>query len=256
MRIIGIGVIGPNEKYLEGTLKEFKRLCDDTILATNNADKDTIDLIESYGFKHYEDNREWGIYQPTIKTDLLTKAGELNPDWITALDADEQFCPEFTREEAEKLASKDEIAWYFMIVNLYNDEQHFAHSKGIQRFWNIRFYKYLPIFGLQFQKKSLHCGLGPPMAYQYGWHAPFYVKHYGLMDKKDRERKYQRYRKYDPERKFKAGEYYTELSQELKAHEFDPEGLLRKLREAPDTQDREIPKSLKTALDYYGDFYN
>jgi len=238
-------VCGPKEKYLKKSLNEFSRLCDTAIIATNNADKDTKNLIESFGFSHYEDNREWGIYQPSIKTRLLERAGELQPDWIVALDADEAFAPEFTREEAEKLAKQEEIAWYFLIVNLYNDEDHFVHGTGIQRFWNIRFYKYLPQYGLQFQRKALHCGLAPPMAYRYGWHAPYYLLHYGLMAKEDRDRKADRYQKYDPNKKFKHGTYYDELRAELKPRKFDPEGLLAKLKEAPDTQDRDIPQTLK-----------
>lgn len=242
MRIIGIGVCGPNEKYLENTLKEFKRLCDDVIIATNNADSDTIALIQRYGFHHYEDNREWGKYQPDIKTSLLERCSALQPDWIIALDMDEVFAPEFTREEAEKLTQTNEIAYYFMIVNLYNDTEHFAHSKGIQRFWNIRFYKFMPEYGLQFQKKSLHCGLGPPITYKYGWHAPFYVKHYGLMLKEDRQRKQERYNKYDPTRKFKSGAYYDELGQELPMRKFDPQGLLDKLKESVECKPRIMPK--------------
>lgn len=243
MRIIGIMVCGPNEKYLERSLKEFERLCDDVLIATNNADEQTIKTIEDFGFKHYEDNREWGREQPNIKTDLLTRAGrELAPDWIIAIDADEVFCPSFTRDEAEKLTQTREIAYYFLVVNLYNDEQHFAHSVGIQRFWNIRFYKYLPEYGLQFQRKALHCGLGPPITYRYGWHAPFYLLHYGLMLLEDRQRKQERYRKYDPTRRYKAGSYYDELEQELSMRKFDSEGLLRKLAESPETQPRNMPK--------------
>jgi hypothetical protein len=243
MRIIGIMVTGSEaHRYLENTLKEFKRLCDDVIIATNNADDATKSMIDNYGFKQYEDNREWGIYQPDIKTDLLTNAGELHPDWIIALDSDEVFASEFTRDEAERLASIGEIAFYFLVVNLYNDEEHFAHSKGIQRFWNIRYYKYAPEYGLQFQRKSLHCGLGPPMAYKYGWHAPYYLLHYGLMKKEDRLKKFERYRKYDPNKKFKAGEYYDELQADLKPLKFDPIGLLNKLKESTECQPRKIPK--------------
>lgn len=234
-------VAGPREKYIEKSLKEFKRLCDDAIIATNNADEDTIKLIDSFGFKHYEDNREWGIDQPNIKTDLLTKAGELKPDWIIAIDADEVFAPEFTREEAERLASGDEIGYYFLVINLYNDEKHFAHSAGIQRFWNIRYYKYVPEYGLQFLRKSLHCGLGPPIVYKYGWHAPYYLLHYGLMLPEDRIRKQQRYLRYDPTKKFKAGAYYDELGQELPMREFNPELTLKRLRETPETKPRKMP---------------
>lgn len=242
MKIVGTMVCGPNEKYLEKSLQEFARLCDTAIIATNNADEITKKLIESFGFTHYEDDREWGIYQPDIKTDLLKRAGEFQPDWIVALDSDEVFAPEFTRSEAEHLASGEEIAYYFLVVNLYNDEDHFAHSTGIQRFWNIRFYKYLPEYGLQFQRKSLHCGLAPPIAYKFGWNAPYYLLHYGLMLPEDRERKRLRYQKYDPNKKFKAGTYYDELGQELPMRKLDREGLLLKLKESKETQIRKTPK--------------
>lgn len=233
--------MGPKEKYLKKSLKELKRLCDTAIIATNNTDKESIKLIEKYGFWHYEDNREWGIHQPTIKTDLLRRAGKLKPDWIIALDADEVFAPEFTREEAEKLTQQGEIAWYFMIVNLYNDPEHFVHGAGIQRFWNIRMFKYLSD-NTQFQKKNVHCGLAPPLFYQYGWHAPFYIEHYGLMDKEDRMRKVERYRQYDPKSQFKGKAYYDDLEKDLTSHVFDKQGLLNKLGEIQDTQPRKTPK--------------
>lgn len=244
MRIIGIMVVGNGEadRYLEASLKEFKRLCDDAIIATNNADPKTKNLIKKYKFWQYEDNREWGIHQPSIKTSLLERAGKLRPDWIIGLDSDEVFCPEFTREEAEKLTQSEEIAWYFMIVNLYNDREHFAHDVGIQRFWNIRFYKYLPEKGLEFQKKRLHCGLAPPIAYKYGWHAPFYVEHYGLMKKEDRMRKIDRYNQYDPNAKFKGKEYYEDLGKDLQPRVFDRATLLEQLKNSPDTQTRKPPK--------------
>ena len=225
------------DRYLEATLKEFKRLCDDTIIALNNADQKTKDLIKKYDFWVYEDNREWGLYQPDIKTDLLRRAGKLKPDWIIALDADEKFAPEFTREEAEKLARQKEIAFYFMVVNLYNDPEHFAHGAGIQRFWNVRYFKFIG-GDTQYQKKALHCGLAPPSFYHRGWHAPFYLEHYGLMTAEDRAKKAQRYAKYDPKARYKSEEYYKDLRKELNPIPFNREKLLLKLRESPETKPR------------------
>lgn len=242
MRIVGMACVGPNEKYLKSTLDEFKRLCDDTIICTNNADEETKALIKSYGFWTYEDPREWGKEQPLIKTDLLARVAKLRPDWIIALDADEVFAPEFTRERAEYFAGKDEVAWYFIIVNLYNDKEHFAHSSGIQRFWNIRFFRFLPKLGLVYQKKNLHCGLAPPFAYAYGWHAPYYIEHYGLMTKEDRLRKAERYKKYDPTARFKDRIYYDELEKDLKMIPFDKQGLLNKLAASTDCKPRIAPK--------------
>lgn len=243
MKIVGIGVCGPGEadRYMRKTLDEFKRLCDEVLIVTCNATQKEFELIKEYGFNTYTDDREWGLFQPAIKTDLLTKAGSLHPDAIIALDMDEVFAPEFTRAEAERLYNTDEVAYYFMIVNLYNDEQHFAHDVGIQRFWNIRFYKYLPEMGLQFQRKNVHCGLAPPWAYGYGWYAPYYVLHYGLMKPEDRAAKVERYRKYDPYMKYKPL-YYQDLARELKMHVFDAPGLLRKLQAAPETKVRKTPK--------------
>lgn len=241
MRIIGIGVAGNGEadRYMRATMEEFKRLCDDVIIATCNADQKTIKLIEEYGFWHYEDNREWGKEQPNIKTDLLRRAGKLRPDWIIALDMDEVFAPEFTREEAERLASLKEIAYYFLVVNLYNDRDHFYHGVGIQRFWNVRFFKYLSGY-TEYQRKNLHCGLAPPIYYNWGWHAPYYVEHYGLMTKDDRMKKAERYAKYDPKAKFKSQDYYDDLIADYKPMNFDKKGLLNKLKESPETKIRNL----------------
>ena len=239
-------VCGPGEadRYLEGSLKEFKRLCDDAMIVGNNTDEKTEKMIKDYGYHFYRDDREWGIFQPAIKTDLLKKIGEeLNPDWIVAIDSDEQFAPEFTRERAEHYATDyGEIAYQFMVVNFYNDEQHFAHDVGIQRFWNVRFYRYMPEYGLQFQRKNLHCGLAPPIMYQYGWHVPYYLKHYGLMKPEDRMKKVERYRTYDPMNKWKPGPYYEDLQKELKMHEWDPKGLLGKLASIQEGKPRQTPR--------------
>lgn len=246
MRIIGFMVCGPGEadRYLKKSLDEFKRLCDDAVIATNNADERTIKLIKKYKYLHYEDNREWGRFQHEIKTRLLENAGSLKPDWILALDSDETFAPEFTRAEAERLSSGKEIAYHFLVVNLYNDESHFAHDTGIQRFWNVRFYKYAPEYGLQFMRQPLHCGLGPPIMYKYGWYAPYYLLHYGLMKKEDRMKKVARYQTYDPKKKYKSGQYYDQLNQDLSMIPFDPKQLLLKLAESKETQPRITPKIL------------
>lgn len=254
MIIVGIGICGNGEasRYMRATLDEYKRLCDYVVIATNNASRAEIDLIDEYGFEHYEDNREWGKEQPNIKTDLLKYVSKYNPDWIIALDMDEVFCQEFTRKEAERLAAVGEIAYYFLIVNLYNDDKHFAHDKGIQRFWNIRYYRYLPQLGLEFLKKPLHCGLGPPIAYQYGWHAPYYVLHYGLMKQEDRIRKVERYRLYDPNSRYKSGEYYKDLERDVKVYTLDTQGLLNKLNASIDCKARALPKKLLLTLQELG----
>lgn len=244
MKILGLSVCGAGEanRYMEITMKEFKRLCDRVIIATNNATQKEKELIIKYGFEQYEDNREWGMHQDKIKTDLLAKAQDYQPDWILPLDCDEQFCKEVTRSVLEQLASTEEIAWQFTIVNLYGDRNHFTHHTGIKRFWNTRFYKYMPELGLKFQEKRLHCGLGPPYAYKFAWYAPYYINHYGLMTEEDRKRKSDRYDKYDPNARFITKEYYDDLKRKTPKIIFNRGKLLEQLKNDPSCQPRKTPK--------------
>lgn len=207
MKIVGFCVVGPKEadRYLKATLDEFKRLCDDVLIACNNTDPQTEELITQYGFKWYRDDREWGKYQPLIKTKLLQSIAYLEPTHILALDSDEVFV-NVNRRDLEAMA--DNLGSYFYIVNLWNEPDRYIPELS---FWNIRFYKFDPKL-TQFIAKNLHCGLAPLYAYQVGKYVPFMVKHYGLMNPKDRAKKVDRYAKYDPKAEFKSKSFYDALS--------------------------------------------
>lgn len=214
MKIVGMMVVGKGEadRWLKQSLDQFYSLADTAVIVLCNADDKTKNMVAKSGFDYYEDNREWGKDQPRIKTDLLKYIGQkYNPDWVLAKDSDEIY--DTTREDIESLILRGGIAWYFYVVNLWNDENHYA--KGMS-FWNIRLFKYEPKYGLQFINKSVHCGLAPPVAYEYGNYAPHILWHYGLMNKEDRLSKVERYRKYDPNAKFKSSLYYEQLASNQK----------------------------------------
>lgn len=206
-------ICGPGEadRWLQPFLKQRAELVDDMIVATNNATDKEKEMIKSYGFWQYEDNREWGIYQPQIKDDLLQKVAKLKPDWILPSDTDELYGASFTRAKAEELAKTDAISYEFYIINLWNDDGHYSRAHS---FHNVRYFRYRPDLGMRFERKNVHCGWAPPVFYNYAWVAPHMVKHYGLMKPEDRVKKIQRYAKYDPEGKFKSKEWYESLKEE------------------------------------------
>lgn len=236
MKIGGMMVVGPNEPYLDGVLEQFKRLrLDHVIIVGNNTDAHSESLIRSFGYKFYRDDREWGRYQPDIKSDLLKRFRAYEPDWIVACDSDEFYDEAVTRETLEELALKGGIAWNFYVVNYWDDEAHYAHGLS---FWNVRFFKFTPEYGLDFLKKPVHCGLAPPMQYRFANDSPYILWHYGLMDKEKRMRKVERYKKYDPNAVYKSDIYYQALADQTPPAVLDKEQMRRKVRE--DVKDRRM----------------
>jgi len=219
MRVVGYGICGGGEadRYMEATLKEFKRLCDETVICGNNITDKERNLINKYGFKLVEDNREWGKTQWKIKQDLVKNhIAKLNPDMCVCLDMDEVFDPNMTRQDIEELSKSPFDAFYFYIVDLWGDGYSVAHS-----FWNIRAWRFKPEKGLDFPQKALHCGLAPEWVWHYGYYSPYFVLHYGLKEKKDRQKKVERYAKYDPKAQFIAKTYYDDLAAEIKEDKLD-----------------------------------
>lgn len=207
---------GEADRYLEKSLQEMRRLTDDALICCNRVDKNTEAMISRFGFRWYRDDREWGVLQPKIKEGLLTQVQSYNPDWILAFDADEVFDKELTREGLELLASSGQVAWYFYIINLWNDP---VHHRQDMAFWNVRFFKNLQPYA--YEQRNVHCGIAPKWAYYDGKYAPYILKHYGLMEPTDRLIKVQRYARFDPDARYKDKLYYDALSSEISPEEFD-----------------------------------
>ena len=241
MRIIGYGVCGKEaDRYLEQTLKEFKRLCDDTIIVLNNATDKEKQLIESYGFKTKEDNREWGLHQHHIKQDLMREVAGLMPDYCVCLDMDEVFDPLMTREKLIEAFDTGD-ALYFYIVNLWETGWNKAWS-----FFNIRAWKWSN--DTKFENKPLHCGLAPAWCYRYASYAKYFVKHYGLMTKESREAKIKRYEQYDPKAVYKDISYYNALHSD-KCDVLDEDALRKEIEKEIGVQKKRVMINVKK--EYY-----
>ncbi|MFA5432970.1 MAG: hypothetical protein WC319_08900 [Candidatus Paceibacterota bacterium] len=230
LRIIGQAVVGSGEadRYMEDTLKEFKRLCDDVVVCCCNAGIKEKALLRKYRFRYYDDDREWGFKQPYIKTDLLKRIIQLSPDWILPLDMDETM-PSVNREILESL-TKGREACQFYVTNLWNDEQHYAKALS---FYNVRFYKNKKGMETQFLKKPVHCGNAPPYFYSIPakqTYVPHILLHKGLMKKEDRLKKVERYRIYDPNAIHKGEQYYNSLSSDGTGSEYNQQAVLLKLK--------------------------
>jgi hypothetical protein len=222
MKIVGFLVVGPGEadRYLSRTLSCFKRLTDSLFVVLNNADEKTKEMVRLSGALFLEDNRIWGKNQPWIKEDAARAMTVLKPDWILALDADEELDEVVTREDLENLAKRGQLAWYTYIVNHWQDEKHYLPNAS---FWNIRYWKY--DIDLTWEKKPVHCGLAPRKSYHYGKNSALFVHHYGLMEKANRLRKVERYKEFDPKAEYKSREYYDILEWDGNSTAFDADDV-------------------------------
>lgn len=241
--IVGYGICGAGEadRYLEGTLKEFKRLCDRTVIVCNKVTQKETDLINQYGFHIVVDDREWGTNQNRIKQDLMPIIAKLNPTYCVCLDMDEVFDQEMTKEKLVKLFETGD-ALYFYIVNLWNEGWNRQWS-----FWNIRAWKWNG--DTRFLNKPLHCGLAPEWCYYYASYAPYFLKHYGLKTKESRQRKIERYQKFDPKAVYKDVSYYNALASDHN-EPLDEDYIRKAIKDEIGVQKRKNP-SFVTKKFYY-----
>ncbi|MEK9207455.1 MAG: hypothetical protein AAB922_03170 [Patescibacteria group bacterium] len=223
MRIIGYGVVGLGEadRYMENTLKEFARLCDDVVLCLNNAGKKEKELIKKYGFRSYEDPREWGKFQPIMKEYLIRKkVAELKPDICLPLDMDEIYDSKLTKAEVSTVLGNNDGGYVF-IANLIGDEKHYSPSLS---FWDARIWRWDERF-LGMDRQPVHCGMIPKLYYFHGVYLPVLLKHYGLMNKEERQRKAERYDLYDPQAQWKGKSYYDSLRSDISVENFSEDTM-------------------------------
>lgn len=206
---------------MRATLEEFKRLCDETVILCCNAGPAEKALIYEYGFRMVQDNREWGRLQWKIKQDFIE--GEIakrahKGDMLVCLDMDEVLSKTCTKEW---ILAAPLDAYHVFIVDVWNDEQHY---KPASCFWNVRLWRWNG--ETKWKEKPVHCGLAPQWAYHYHRHAPFILKHFGLMKKEDRQRKVVRYEQYDPNAEHLDKRYYDMLKSDS-ALPFDEAKILQ-----------------------------
>jgi len=234
MKILGMLIVGTGEadRYLPRVLKRLSNVCDEILVACNAKDAKTRDLVAqktiAYDFSGYE----WGKKQNIIKEIFISKCiAPRNPDWVVCVDADEIISDNFTREKAEEMANRKEIAYEFYCVQLWDREDQMRVDGPWGNFWNVRYFKFIKGADLSYQNTPLHCGLAPKYAYAWRTQGECLFKHYGYMKKEDRMRKVERYAKYDPSSKYRSSEYYNGiLSDKPKLKSFDEKRFRQKLQ--------------------------
>lgn len=217
-KLIGYIVVGAGEadKMLNQALDDMERVVDDIAICLNNADVKTKKEIKKRGYWYIEDDREWGKCQNKIKENFIKLfIKKLKPDYCLAKDADEIFGNNLSKEKLIKYLD-NYLAVHFWVCNLWDT----GYAPDMC-FWKVFAWKNVPEYGYKVANQALHCGLVPEWAGRINRYAPFVVFHYGLKDKKIREKKWERYQKYDPDGIYKSKNFYQSLIEKQKVIEFN-----------------------------------
>ncbi len=229
MKIIGAGLCGPGEAegHLSKALLSLKGLCDDVVIGTNRVAEAEMNMLTGMRVKWYRDDREWGLHQRAMKEDLARRVASMRPDWVLMLDMDEEVAPSLTRDKLEEIANRGAVAWNFYLVDLWDDSRHYRPELC---FWRTHFYKCSPDLGFDYQHGGFDPGLVPEWAGTHANHAPFIVRHYGLIKPGARRRRLARYQKYDPDSVKLPVEYYQALADDEPGQFYNEEALLERVQ--------------------------
>lgn len=137
---------------------------------------------------------------------LLTEAARLGARWVLCADADERFEDSFLRCLKAEARHGDETGRYLRlvrIVNLWNGPDQFRADGRCGPRWTVRMFRVPP--NISQRKSAMHRPWFPPeldAAPQARMNA--YLYHLSMMDRRDREMRYEKFRAIDPRNEHQA----------------------------------------------------
>lgn len=234
---MGIVAEGEGDRFLEEVLDKNTSICDKIVLWGDDVDKKTKEVCTSFNNVDLFncEKKLWNTKQWQIKEQLLIeKVKPLKPDWVLPFDMDEVFEEAFNRKTAEELTKRDEIAYEFYCVQLWDKRNKRRVDQGWGGFYNVRFYKFMPKLGLRWSRRTrYHCGLAPSYAYRWAARAEYAFKHYGYLKEEDRKKKVERYKKGDPEGIYLGKWWYESIKKKPVLKDYEEQEFHKKLEYKP-----------------------
>lgn len=214
--LIGAMLVRNEEgRYLERVLEQMAKVCDKIIVLDDASTDRTPEICKAYGAEVFPSIQSyWGtneLKQRKLLWELATHEADFG-DWILCLDADETFDkPELLREYIQKADAAGCNCLVFPLYDMwdaehYRDDYYWQGHNGLWPFC-VK-YEDIDYF---WKETPLHCGRFPMNAVNRMAPCPIRVQHWGWARPEDRQEKYERYMKSDPNGVYGCMEQYKSI---------------------------------------------
>lgn len=207
-------------RYLKQVLTHISNYADEIVILDDNSTDKTYEVCRSFekvvslqkvkgtSFGENEAAPRYQLFLQTMKT---------NPEWIIALDADEQMENAFEPAIHNILERAGDKKWFSIeFYHFWNSMQYYRTDKLWKPAQGPRIFKVEDDIRYEWLDRKLHCGSIPRNLTKYpGTYSGYRVKHFGYADGPERtKKKYEWYIKRDPNSEMSPRSHYDSMLDE------------------------------------------
>lgn len=220
--IYGMMRVRNEERWIEKSLRSLLEVCDLVYLFDDHSTDATVEIAQGLGKKKHRRNMVVVIHSPfedlnesRDKTYLLARItsmyslkdlSENNQDWVVCIDGDEELVYQDLLQLMFNTSDK-EVSYSFQILTLFDSPNQMRVDPPYNNLLRPSMFRLIRP-RMVFKSNATHGGgfhcsnVPADIGFGVKTHEPVVkVKHYGYMEKSDRERKYKFYLEHDPRHK-------------------------------------------------------
>ncbi|MFF2484280.1 glycosyltransferase [Paenibacillus sp. NPDC058071] len=204
-------------RYLREALQRHRRYIDDAVIIDDGSTDHTVELIaetlQGIPLKLVRNETPRFSNEVALRKQQWEETLMVRPEWILNLDADEWFEDRFEKELDGLLSQPDVNVYCFRLYDFwsrtaYREDSYWRAHESYRPF----LLKYQPGFAYTWRETAQHCGRFPQNIYELPHRlSNLRLKHLGWADSADRQEKWERYRRLDPDAQFGWAEQYGSI---------------------------------------------
>lgn len=203
--VLSMTVRNEEGRYLEQCLDKVGKYIDEAVILDDASSDQTVNLCEMLlkDTPHRLIRNETSMFanESELRKKLWNETLKAGPDWILCLDADEVPDEGFWMHLREMVEDEQYDSYGLYLYDMWNENEYREDP-----YWNahessrIFLLRYRPDFQYVWKETPQHCGRFPANLEDFPrCNVKYRIKHFGWARLEDRKRKYERYRRLDPE---------------------------------------------------------